>query len=113
MPVYEYKCSSCSNGFSAINSLQNYQQDSTCPRCGSVAPRIISTAPQLNAMNPERRKAFQVNEKSAHEPGVRNRHHCNSSCGCGSGSRNNSTATEQASADIKQQAGKRPWMLGH
>ena len=114
MPIYEYQCSNCVNTFSAQNSVSNYQQPASCPECGGLAPRIVSTPPQLNAMNPSLRKAFQVNEKSAHEPGVRHKHHCGSSCGCGSSTKPTDAATQQAPALVaKQQLGKRPWMLGH
>ena len=110
MPVYEYQCSNCVNQFTALGSISHYQSPATCPECGELSPRIFNTAPRLNTMSPGRRKAFQVNEKSAHEPGVRNKHHCGSSCGCGT----SKTASKEASAPkIKQQNGKRPWMLGH
>lgn len=112
MPLYEYECKKCVSVFSALGSIKDYQAQAKCPECNRPSPRIIGTAPQLNTMNPGQRKAYQVNEKSAHEPGVRNRHRCNSHCGCGSNSAGKSNQEKNSSA-IKQQQGKRPWMLGH
>ena len=111
MPVYEYQCNNCVNQFTALGSVKTYQTPATCPECGGLSPRVISSAPQLNTMNPARRKAFQINEKSANEPRVRSKHACSSSCGCSS---TRSTADkEKATPKVKQQQGKRPWMLGH
>jgi len=64
------------------------------------------------------RSAHVRNEKSAHEPGVRNKHRCGSGCGCGPGKSTGKKTTRTVDlgktgrfeATIKP---KRPWMLGH
>jgi len=109
MPVYEYYCNNCEGSFSQINSILNYKKPLPCPSCGSGAKRVIYSAPNLNSMKADTRKAYQINEKSAHEPRVSNGHGhtCNARCNHGD---NNKQAEAQT---LKQQNKQRPWMLGH
>lgn len=104
MPVYEYYCEHCENIFTQLRSICDYNKSSNCPICDLSSERILFSAPRLNTMNGNTRKAYQLNEKSSHEPSVRTRHTCNSSC-------NHDHSTKPQ--NIKQQNGKRPWMLGH
>ncbi len=72
-------------------------------------------APGLALMNPGLRKAHGVNEKSRHEPNIRESHSCGSGCGCGSGTRirKNSVKETKLGKLQSQKATARPWMLGH
>lgn len=111
MPIYEYFCGDCEQVFTTIRPVTEYQQPSECPACGKPSERVIASAPRLNTMRPDIRKAHQVNEKSAHEPRMSRKHSCGSGCGCGQSTA--SKTRESNTPDLKQQAGKRPWMLGH
>lgn len=105
MPVYEYFCSHCDDVFTMIRPMADSRQPADCPHCGAPVPRAFVSAPRLNTMRVETRKAYQINEKSAHEPRVSRGHQC------GPGCHHHSAKGEQNT--VKQQAGKRPWMLGH
>jgi len=109
MPLYEYLCTKCDDVFTKQNTILNYKQTSPCPDCGQAAKRNIFSAPSLNAMNPITRKAHQTNERSAHEPKVRNKHRhvCSSSCN------HSHEKSAKVTNELKQQNGKRPWMIGH
>ena len=109
MPLYEYFCTKCDDAFTQFNTILNYKQSSPCPDCGQPSKRKIFSAPNVNAMNPITRKAHQTNEKSAHEPKVRNKHEhvCSSSCN------HSHASTQKSTNELKQQNGRRPWMLGH
>jgi len=83
-----------------------------CPECGLTAARQIS-APNLALMNPGRRKAFSVNERSANAPRVSSGHSCASGCGCGSKIRKGRTKQTRMGLAQTTKPGARPWMLGH
>jgi putative FmdB family regulatory protein len=105
MPIYEYSCRGCAHAFTALRPMSEHRADTACPRCGGSAGRVLS-APRLSTMDAGARKAHQVNERSAHEPRVSQRHQCGAAC--------NHASTVAASAPLKGQNGvKRPWMLGH
>lgn len=108
MPLYEYYCEHCDQVFSSLKSIQHYNSPETCQGCGNPANRILYTAPRLNTMRPEIRKAHQVNEKSAHEPRMSHGHRCGPSC-----HHHKHQHSETNKPEVKQQRGKRPWMLGH
>jgi hypothetical protein len=55
-----------------------------------------------------RRKAFQTNERSSHEPRMSRGHVCGSNC-----HHHKKPAGESEKPAFKKQDGKRPWMLGH
>lgn len=40
MPLYEYKCGSCSKVFEAYKRLSENSRTETCPGCGNVAERV-------------------------------------------------------------------------
>lgn len=104
MPLYDYSCPSCGPfvAFRAIASRDTLQR---CPNCASAASRHI-TAPNLALMPATTRKAYAINERSAHEPRVRSAHTCSSGCGCG-------TPKGTAIKSKKPKRNQRPWMLGH
>lgn len=114
MPVYEYYCHDCEDVFTHYKSIIDYKKPTTCPDCGELAERAICSAPNLNTMKAETRKAYQTNEKSAHEPRVSNGHGhtCGPSCNHGH-THKHEKKTDQQTPALKQQNGRRPWMLGH
>lgn len=107
MPMYEYYCEPCGELFSELRAMSQYQEPAPCPVCGESAPRILATAPGLNTMRAETRKAHQTNERSAHAPRMSHGHQC----GAGCQHHHNPKAAEKPG--LKQQNGRRPWMLGH
>lgn len=98
MPIYEYLCESCERLFTQLRTMSEHREPGHCPICAGIAPRVMATAPRLNALRDSLRKAHEINERSAHEPGVSNGHRCSASCN---------------HQKPKQQVGKRPWMIGH
>jgi hypothetical protein len=70
-----------------------------------MAGRVLS-APRLGMLDAGVRRTHQVNERSAHEPRVSQRHQCGAGC--------NHKHAAASTAPLKGQTGvKRPWMLGH
>lgn len=106
MPLYDYLCEHCDHRFSSLRPLAEYREPSNCPICGQLAERVVS-APRLNTMQVDRRRAYQLNERSAHEP--RMSHHHN----CGAGCPQHHKPKQAGTPKTRQQGGKRPWMLGH
>jgi putative FmdB family regulatory protein len=116
MPFYDYVCGECGE-FSLSRSIGNRDLPAPCPECQAGSERVIS-APNLSLMPAGRRNAFARNEKSQHEPGVKTRHRCGTSCGCGTakGNPRKSTRTVDLGKVGKFETStkrKRPWMLGH
>ncbi len=106
MPVYEYICNDCDHYFTELKKFSEYDQPGICPICQQAGQKIIS-APRLNTMRSEIRRAHETNERSADSPKVRHKHQCGSHC-------NHSHHTHEASKpELKQQVNRRPWMLGH
>ena len=106
MPLYEYYCDR-HGVFSELTSIEQRRHESACPHCGQYSSRIIS-APRLALMSAGNRKAWERNEKSAHEPMLRNKPTCRHGHDC-------SRHTEKKNHVQFKQAGtrSRPWMLGH
>lgn len=113
MPVYDFNCGECGD-FRELRSMAERNKPATCPDCKNSARRLI-LAPRLSLMNPSLRKAHGVNEKSRHEPNIRESHSCGSGCGCGSSSkiRKNSVKETKFGKLQSQKPTARPWMLGH
>lgn len=105
MPVYEYLCEPCEFYFTELKKVSEYNQPVRCPRCNSQADKIIS-APRLNVMRGDMRKAHETNERSADSPKVHRKHECGSHC-------HHHHKTETKPPEFKQQVNRRPWMLGH
>jgi putative FmdB family regulatory protein len=112
MPLYEYFCADCDHVFTDLKSMADYRQPSACPVCGEASPRTLASAPRLNCMRADLRKAHQTNERSAHAPRMSHGH----SCGAGCNHQHHKPKAAQQAAEkpaLKQQSGRRPWMLGH
>jgi len=111
MPVYDFTCSDCGD-FRALLTILERNEPTTCPSCAQVGQRLI-LAPNLALMNPIKRKATAVNEKSRHEPRISSGHSCGSGCGCGTKIRPSRTKETKLGVLQGQKATARPWMLGH
>jgi putative FmdB family regulatory protein len=113
MPVYDFTCQNCGD-FRELLTIEERNDPVACPSCSRVAHRLV-LAPNLSLMNPLRRKAAGINEKSRHEPRVSGGHSCDSGCGCGSSGkiRKNRVAETKLGTLQSQKATARPWMLGH
>ena len=108
MPLYEYYCEPCDELFTELRAMALHQEPMDCPVCGEAAPRILVSAPRLNTMRAETRKAHQTNERSAHAPRMSHGHQC------GAGyQHHHKPKAEDKQPGLKQQNGRRPWMLGH
>ncbi|WP_428484744.1 FmdB family zinc ribbon protein [Rhodopila sp.] len=108
MPVYEYLCSEC-GPFTALRPMADFQRPQPCEGCGGSAPRALLTAPALSGVDPGRRRAGEVNERSANAPARARRHPA--SCGCCSGAGRKKPTAEAVTA--KSFPTQRPWMIGH
>jgi len=105
MPLYTYKCPSCSNDFDELLTLEEYSPLRVCPKCNAPSPRKISAA-QLQILKSNERIARERNERAIYEPlKVTRKHQCSSDC--------NHDREEKKKGSYQQiSAGSRPWMLG-
>lgn len=104
VPIYEYKCCSCSNEFEELLSLDEYSPLRVCPECNAPSTRKLS-APQLAILKKNERIARDRNERAKYEPlKVTRKHKCDHS----------SCDHEEKKKGVFQQIreGTRPWMLG-
>ena len=112
MPVYEYLCDSC-GPFTSLRPMAEYEAPHECPECGLQAPRVLMTAPNLASMNPQRRVAIAINERSAHAPislaEMKNKH--GSGCACCNGKSMRYVRRDKSGA--KSFPASRPWMISH
>ncbi len=67
MPLYDYDCRSC-GPFREWRRMADFAKPAKCPDCRRSARRSVAT-PVLG-MDASLRKAYSINEKSAHEPRV-------------------------------------------
>jgi putative FmdB family regulatory protein len=113
MPLYDFTCRDCGD-FRELRTIGERNEPCACPSCKKSAQRVVM-APGLSLMNAGLRKAHGVNEKSRHEPRIRESHSCGSGCGCGSGVkiRKNNVKETKLGKLQSQKATSRPWMLGH
>jgi len=107
MPVYEYVCPECETYFTELKRVSDFNSQSHCPECNTIANKVIS-APRLNIMRQEIRHAHATNERSANEPKVK--HICGAHC---SHDHHKKQSKSQPEPAYKQQLNRRPWMLGH
>lgn len=106
MPVYEYICDDCEHYFTELKTFAEFDSPSLCPICQQAGRKIIS-APRLNTMRSEIRKAYETNERSADSPRVHHKHECGAHC------HHHHHKHEESKPEYKQQVNSRPWMLGH
>jgi len=122
MPLYDYKCEE--HGlFHELATLEDADKPLACPQCGQLSARIIMLAPELLAMNEDRRLAFRRNEVAQHQPIVstseyrveqRARHEHKHGKGCGCSDRPIRKSTLMYTADgNKMFPSMRPWMISH
>ncbi len=68
MPVYAFTCESCGL-FDLVRPMAEAGAAAACPTCGVEARRVF-TPPGLALLARPVRRAFDAEEKSAHEPDV-------------------------------------------
>ena len=98
MPLYEYQCTR-HGAFTLMRPMSQSGDDGACPRCATASKRVI-TAPTLFTLSPLKRDAASRNERSRHEPRVRN-------SGCTHAHR------PPAPGKLHAYTGPRPWVVEH
>ena len=68
MPIYAFDCAKC-GPFELVRPMAEASAGGSCPACGEPARRVF-TPPRLPVMTRPLRRAYEMEEKSAHEPGV-------------------------------------------
>lgn len=63
MPIYEYRCPSCSSRFSLQGNMDEAGDDRQCPDCGSVSPRVMSR------FNSRKVVPFRIMQEDSDHPG--------------------------------------------
>lgn len=130
MPLYDYKCRE--HGlFHELATMTQSGDPCPCPTCGTLSARVVVIPPQVLAMVAERRKAFEINEKAQHEPGLlsatdwaeqdKGAGKTKGNCGCGSV---HALESRRPKSKLQQQLlylpdgsktfpSQRPWMISH
>src|SRR3954452_15776006 len=104
MPIYEYDCAAC-GPFTLFRQLSESSEPAACGACGALAQKVFSVI-NLSTMRPSNRKAWERNERSAHQP-----HACHS--GCAHGKPRGKIASDKRVLEYSRKPNSRPWMLGH
>lgn len=115
MPVYEYLCHEC-GPFTDVRPMAECDDPHACPRCETMAPRVILTAPSFFCMSPETRKAHAVNERSSHAPQTLAQHKASHGPGCGccsSSKKKPARLMTKSKSGAKRFPTARPWMISH
>lgn len=50
MPIYDYECEAC-GPFREMQPMARFRDACACPRCGTDAQRILSSAPAIGSIN--------------------------------------------------------------
>lgn len=101
MPLYDYLCQNC-GPFIEWGEIHDALAPKSCPHCCQESLRTISAA-RLSVISKQNRRAWEVNEKSAHQPhSVKKEVHVH-------GPHCNHEHREKR----KPIRRGRPWMLGH
>jgi putative FmdB family regulatory protein len=130
MPLYDYNCRE--HGlFHELATMAQSGDPCLCPKCGTLSARVVVIPPQVLAMVAERRKAFEINEKAQHEPGLlsatgwvkpdKKSATVKNNCRCGT---SHSLETRRPKGKLQQQLlylpdgsktfpSQRPWMISH
>lgn len=77
MAVYDYICEACGT-FTVQRPMAEFREPHPCPTCGADAPRAFIRAPNLAAMNPERRRVTAEGARTAEQPSSWH----SAGCGC-------------------------------
>ena len=110
MPLYDYKCTE--HGlFHELVPVQASGETCPCPTCGVLSARVILVAPEVLDMAPERRSAFERNERARHEP-RRGNQHSEKEQGCCHHERHKPKVFYTAESN-KMFPSARPWMISH
>ena len=107
MPVYDYECREC-GVFTALRPMSECREPLSCLECGKMAPRVFLSMPAIAGMDPARRTAIAVNERSSHEPRFSRAH--GNGCACCSAKGGKTTGK---SGGAKSFPKARPWMISH
>jgi putative FmdB family regulatory protein len=91
VPLYAFDCAGC-GPFELVRPMAEAGAPSTCPACGAPARRVY-TPPGVPRLARPVRRALDLEEKSAHEPGV--------------------TATKRGRPLHHRHAPTPPWVLSH
>jgi len=121
MPLYEYECGSC-GPFSALRKMSESSYPMHCESCGSESARIISV-PYFALLAKAKKAAYELNEKSSHEPksvkrsrcGCSGAHTCQTTNAQNHGNKESKSISNQQGNGFQMQTKRtaRPWMLGH
>jgi putative FmdB family regulatory protein len=68
VPIYAFSCTRC-GPFDLFRPMAVATAPARCPACGAEATRVL-TPPCLAILTKPLRSAFELEEKSAHEPDV-------------------------------------------
>ncbi|HEY0219821.1 MAG TPA: zinc ribbon domain-containing protein [Afipia sp.] len=112
MPVYEYLCDDC-GPFTDMRPMVECDDPQDCPKCATVSPRVILTAPHYFSMSASKRTAYATNERSSHAPKTIDQYKASHGAGCGCCSGKNSRLVTKNRSGAKGFPTARPWMLSH
>lgn len=104
MPLYEYNCKE--HGlFEQLRPSGLSKHPAPCHACGKLSPRAYSMAPNIERMDPARKRAIERNIKSQFEPHI---------CGAGCGHEHHGPAPSSLKKPkVQQYTGPRSWVIEH
>lgn len=108
MPLYQYECAACGDGFTRLKSVARRDDAQQCLTCGEDASRVVVAAVALSCMSSSARIAASVNERSRHEP-----RHSTESGPCAHRADAGGSAAQVSPGGLKTFPGQRPWMISH
>lgn len=116
MPVYDFKCS-LHGVFNELATISDSDKPCACPICGALSARIIRLAPEILNMAPEKKYAYEVNEKNQHEPSLstsaRRKDDKQHAKGCGCERKLSKSSLIYTAQGEKMFPSMRPWMISH
>jgi len=112
MPIYEFQCALC-GPFGELKPMSEYDQPCPCPDCGTLAPRVLLTAPYLSGMSSRQMNTFAINERSSHEPELSSQTGKKHWAGCTCCSGKRASRLRVGRDGSKSFPSNRPWMISH
>lgn len=115
MPTYEYACHSCGT-FTMLRPIAQRNEPSQCPYCAGAGGQLLISAPALQTLSANQRKAIAGNERSANAPQTvgeyqqSRKHPAGCSC-CGTSKK--VLPSKANPLGLKTKTGPRPWMISH